>query len=100
MLYMIEAEIEYVALGERREEILRAEHARTKSLYEEGVAVAEWRIASGSGVVALWDCDSDEQLNEILRGLPIARYIRRTQVTPLIPHPLWPDGRNFVGVQP
>lgn len=97
MLYMIEAEIDYAALTDRRGEVLAAEHARTQSLYEEGIAVAEWRIASGSGVIAIWDCESHEKLNEILRGLPLSPYIRRTQVTPLIPHPLWPDGRNYAG---
>ncbi len=97
MLYMIEADIDYAALGEQRDEVLKAEHARTKALHEEGVAVAEWRIASGSGVIAVWNCESHLRLNEILRGLPIAPYIRRTQVTPLIPHPLWPDGRNYAG---
>ena len=97
MLYMIEAEIDYAALGDKRDEVLASEHARTKKLHEEGIAIAEWRIASGAGVVAVWDCESHEKLNELLRGLPIARYISRTQVTPLIPHPLWPDGRNYAG---
>ena len=99
MLYMIEAEIDYAALGDRRDEVLAAEHARTRALYDEGIAVAEWRIASGAGVIAVWDCESHEKLNEILRGLPLARYIRRTHVTPLIPHPLWPDGRDYAGGQ-
>ncbi|MEC9344457.1 MAG: muconolactone Delta-isomerase family protein [Pseudomonadota bacterium] len=97
MLYMIEAEIDYAALGDDRDKVLAAEHARTQALHEEGIAVAEWRIASGAGVIAIWDCESHERLNELLRGLPIARYLVRMTVTPLIPHPLWPDGRTYAG---
>jgi muconolactone delta-isomerase len=62
--------------------------------------VVEWRKASGKGVIAVWDCTSHEALAEILRGLPIAPYLTRIEVTPLVAHPLWPDGRSLARLSP
>jgi muconolactone delta-isomerase len=97
MLYLIDAEINYDAMGERRDQILAAEHARTRELLDQGIAVAEWRKASGRGVVAVWDCDGHPTLNALLRDLPLAPFLTRVDVVPLVPHPLWPDGRAATG---
>lgn len=93
MLFMIDVEIDVGLMGDRRDAILKAEHARTQELIDEGVAVSEWRKASGRGVLAVWDCDSNLHLNALLRDLPIAPYLKSIDITPLVPHPLWPDGR-------
>lgn len=93
MLYHIDVEIDYGKLGDQRDEILRAEWARTHELIEEGIAVAEWRKASGRGVIAVWDVASHEALNQLLRSLPIAPWLSRIEATPLVEHPLWPKGR-------
>lgn len=93
MLYHIDVEIDYGALGARRDEILRAEWNKTAELIKRGIALAEWRKASGRGVIAVWDCASHEELNDILRGLPIGPYLTRVDVVPMVEHPLWPKGR-------
>lgn len=93
MLYHIDVDIDYAALGSRREEILKREWARTGELIASGIAIAEWRKADGQGVIAVWDCESHEALNTLLRELPIAPYLKQVRVLPLIAHPLWPTGR-------
>jgi muconolactone delta-isomerase len=93
MLYLLDVDIDYAALGDRKAEILEAEWAATERLIERNVAVAEWRKASGTGVIAVWDCASRAELSELLRSIPLADYLRNVAVTPLVDHPLWPNGR-------
>ncbi|MCW5751155.1 MAG: hypothetical protein KIT81_08405 [Alphaproteobacteria bacterium] len=93
MLYHIDVDIDYAALGERREDILRKEWTRTAELIERGIAIGEWRKADGQGVIAVWDCESHEALNALLRDLPISPYLKSVRVLALIEHPLWPGGR-------
>ena len=93
MLYHIDVDIDYAALGDARDAVLKAEWARPQQLIKQGIAVGEWRKASGRGVIAVWDCASHDELNEILGGIPLAPYLARVEVTPLIDHPLWPKGR-------
>ena len=93
MLYHLDVDIDYGALGERRAEVLKAEWAATERLIAEDVAVAEWRKASGTGVIAIWDCASHDDLAARLGAIPLAPWLRRVVVTPLVDHPLWPNGR-------
>lgn len=93
MLYHIDVDIDYTALGDAKDAVLKAEWVRTQELIERGVAIGEWRKASGRGVIAIWDCASHEQLNEILLGIPLAPYLSKVEVTPLVDHPSWPRGR-------
>jgi muconolactone delta-isomerase len=93
MLYHIDVDIDYAALGARRDEILKAEWAVTENLMAQGIALAEWRKASGRGVIAVWDCESHAKVNEILRSLPLAPYLTKVEVIPLVDHPMWPNGR-------
>ena len=97
MLYLIDVEIDYAAMGEKRDELIAAEHERTRELVDDGVAVIEWRKASGRGVYAVWDCEDHGALNALLRSLPLSPYLTKVEIAPLIPHPLWPDGRALSG---
>jgi muconolactone delta-isomerase len=94
MLFHLNVDIDYRALGDRKDEILKAEWARTQELIGSGIAIGEWRKASGNGVVAIWDCASREVLENILQTLPLRPYLTQIDVMPLVPHPLWPDGRT------
>jgi len=93
MLFQLDVEIDYPALGERREQILRAEWAKTQELIDRGIAIAEWRKASARGVIAVWDVASHDELNALIRSLPLSPWLTRVEVTPLVEHPLWPGGR-------
>ena len=93
MLFHLDVDIDYAALGNRRAEVLKAEWAATEKLIERNIAVAEWRKASGTGVIAVWDCASHTELAALLQSIPLAAYLRNVVVTPLVDHPLWPNGR-------
>lgn len=93
MLYLLDVDIDYARMGDRVPEIRAAEHARVKELITQGVVVAEWLKASGRGVVAVWDCPSHEALREAIAGVPMAPYLTKVDVQPVVEHPLFPGGR-------
>ncbi len=92
LLYLLDVEIDYAAMGERRDALLRAEHAHVAALVARGVVLVEWRKASGRGVYAIWNCASHEALRETIAGVPLAPYLSRVEVAPLVEHPLFPGG--------
>ena len=95
MLYMIDVEIDYGRMGDQRDALLAAEHARVRELVADGTILVEWRKASGRGVVVVWDCKDHAHLNDIIRTIPLAPYLTKAEVTPLVAHPLWPDGLTY-----
>lgn len=96
MRYHIDVEIDYGAMGDKREELRRAEWDMTQKLLTEGIVVIEWLKASGQGVIAVWDCESHDQLYSFLRGMPLYPYFKHLVVTPCVDHPLFPNGRPSV----
>jgi muconolactone delta-isomerase len=56
------------------------------------VVLCEWRKASGRGVVAVWNCRSHEHVRELITGLPLAPFLTRIDIVPLVEHPLFPGG--------
>ena len=92
MLYLLDVDLDYGALGERRAALLQAEHARVAALVREGVVLCEWRKASGRGIYAVWDCRSHEQLRETIASVPLAPYLTKVDAIPLVEHPLFPGG--------
>jgi len=95
MLFLLNVEIDYPRIGERLTEIRAAEHARVKELIAEGVVVVEWLKANGRGIYAIWDCPSHEALNKVIASVPMAPYLSRVDLVPLIEHPLFPGGRSL-----
>ena len=93
MRYHIDVEIDYGAMGDKRDELRRGEWAMTQKLLAEGVVVIEWLKASGQGVIAVWDCESHDQLYKLLREMPLYPYFKHLVVTPCVDHPLFPNGR-------
>lgn len=93
MRYHIDVDIDYGAMGERREELRRTEWAMTQRLLADGVVVIEWIKASGQGVLAVWDCDSHDQVYKLLKEMPLYPYFKRLEITPCVDHPLFPRGR-------
>jgi muconolactone delta-isomerase len=93
VLYLLDVEIDYTSMGDRRTALVAAEHVRVGELMRDGVVVCEWRKASGRGVVAVWDCASHDALREIIAGLPLAPFLSRLDFVPLSEHPLFPGGR-------
>ena len=92
MLYLLDVEIDYARMGERVAELRAAEHARVKELITEGVVLVEWLKANGRGVFAIWDCPSHEAIRRVIASVPMAPYLTKADLHPLIEHPLFPGG--------
>lgn len=97
MLFLIEADVDYAGLGDRRAAVFQAEHAATATLIRRGVALGEWRKADGSGVICVWSVTDRAELDAILDGLPIRPWLPRIVVRELAEHPLFPGGRLAEG---
>lgn len=93
MRYHMDVEINYLAMGEKREELRRTEWAVTQRLLSEGIVVIEWLKANGQGVIAVWDCESHDELYKLIREMPLYPYFKTLVVTPCVDHPLFPGGR-------
>ena len=66
-----------------------AEAAAAARLVDEGHLVRLWRLVAGPGdtkALGLYRADSDAQLADLLRALPLYEWMQVT-VTPLEPHP-------------
>lgn len=93
MLYLIKFHVDHQALGfgPQRTEIAAAEARRAADVQAAGQLIGLWRRADTGGAVFVVDCASHEQLSELLSSLPLFPYVRSIEVTPLIPHPSFPE---------
>lgn len=93
MLFHIEADIDYPALGDRKQELLRAEWSITQRLIDQRIALGEWRKADATGIIAVWDLPDRATLDAIIESLPLRPYLTRLVIRELAEHPLFPGGR-------
>jgi muconolactone delta-isomerase len=91
MEFLVEFEVE-VPDGARASEVeerTRAEASAAARLADEGRLLRIWRraaVADDVTVIGLYAADSEAELEDLLRGLPLAEWMQVT-VTPLAPHP-------------
>ena len=55
--------------------LIPAELARTKELAEQGISEALYVAADRSGAWEVWNCESEEALEEIKKTLPLHKYL-------------------------
>jgi muconolactone D-isomerase len=91
MLYLLDVEIDYSRLGEKRDQILQAEWKLTQELYERGILLGAWRKANARGVTEIWNCASHEEVNNLIRSIPLYPYLTRVEILPLLAHPGFPQ---------
>lgn len=93
MLYLVKFDIDQQALGfgPEREKVSSAEGERAKAVKKEGRLKGLWRRADCGGAVFVLDAPSHEALVEELSSLPLFPYLRNIDVTPLVPHPVYPE---------
>ena len=60
--------------------LIPAELARTKELAEQGISEALYVAADRSGAWEVWNCESEEALEEIKKTLPLHKYLN-TEIT-------------------
>ena len=70
----------------RRAEIVAREKAYAQELQEAGTWRHIWRVVGEYANLSIFDVDSNEELHELLSGLPLFPYMTIT-VTPLAQHP-------------
>ena len=68
------------------EKLGKQEHARAKTLQEEGKWLHLWRVAGKFENVSIFDVESPAELHEILNSLPLYPFME-VDVTALCHHP-------------
>ncbi len=93
MLYLVKFDIDHQSLGfdEARDQISAAEGERAIAVKKEGRLMGLWRRADCGGAIFVLDASSHEALVEELSSLPLFPYLRNIDVTPLVPHPVYPE---------
>jgi muconolactone delta-isomerase len=91
MEFLVEFEVD-VPEGTPESEVqqrTRAESAAAARLADEGHLLRIWRRAAVAGdttVIGLYRADSEAELDDLMRALPLADWMQVT-ITPLAPHP-------------
>lgn len=75
-----------LAAGERTA-LIEQETVRSHELQRAGKWPEIWRVVGEQALYSIFDVTGDEELQEILEGLPLYPHMR-IGVTPLAPHPL------------
>lgn len=91
MVYLIDAKIDYEQLQGRLEELLPLEWKQTEKMFESGQLLGIWRKASAKGVIAVWNMPDHEAVHAQIRAMPLYPYMSDIEVTPLVPHPRYPQ---------
>ena len=91
MLYLIEAKIDYNLVGEGLKKELEKEWLISDQLVASGNCIAIWRLASGKGVIAVWNMPDHESVNKQITEMPLYQYMSQVDVRPLIAHPRYPQ---------
>jgi muconolactone delta-isomerase len=92
MLFLVHGRFDMDALASVDVEELGArEGNRVAALYQEGVILRVWRRADRTGAVLVFDCDSEDEVRDVLNSMPAFAYSREVEITPLVTHPLFPQ---------
>ena len=70
----------------RRAEIVAREKAYARELQQAGTWRHIWRVVGEYANISIFSVDSNEELHELLSGLPLFPYMT-IKVTPLAAHP-------------
>ncbi len=70
----------------RRAEIVAREKTYAQELQQAGTWRHIWRVVGEYANISIFNVDSNEELHELLSGLPLFPYMT-IKVTPLAPHP-------------
>jgi muconolactone delta-isomerase len=91
MIYLIDAKIDYNLIGDRLQQLLPSEWEQTARMYDSGALLGIWRKANAKGVIAIWDMPDHVAVNDQIRAMPLYPYMSEIEVTPLVPHPKYPE---------
>lgn len=63
-----------------------SEKARAIELQQQGKFLHLWRVVGEYANISVFDCESNDELHEVLSSLPLFPYLK-IEVTPLAKHP-------------
>ena len=63
-----------------------SEKARAIELQKQGKFLHLWRVVGEYANISVFDCESNDELHEVLSSLPLFPYLK-IEVTPLAKHP-------------
>lgn len=88
MLYCVrmEVNIPHDMDASAAQSLKEREKARAIELQKQGKFVHLWRVVGQYANVSIFDCESNDELHEVLSSLPLFPYLR-IEVTPLAKHP-------------
>jgi muconolactone D-isomerase len=88
MLYLVKMDVSIPShLPKAEVEAAKAtEKARSQQLQRDGRWVHLWRVVGHYSNYSVFDVDSNDELHEILQGLPLYPFME-IEVTPLAQHP-------------
>lgn len=85
----LDVDIEYGRIGPDRDLLLAGERERSRTLLAQGTMLSGYRKANAKGVIAFWDCPSNDALRDTVLGMPLAPYFSALRLTPLTVHPIF-----------
>lgn len=86
MLFAVRMDVDLPLDLEGRDDLLAREKAYSQDLQRSGAWVSIWRIVGAYSNLSIFDVPGNDELHEILWGLPLFPYMR-IEVTPLAAHP-------------
>ena len=86
MLFAVRMDVDLPLDLPGREELLAREKAYSQKLQRAGKWPHIWRIVGAYSNLSIFDVDDNEELHELLWGLPLFPFMT-IQVTPLAAHP-------------
>jgi len=84
MIFLLEVDLDYGAMGNDRDALLAEEFKRTKQLTEQGIVRNLWRKANAMGAIAIWDVQDHETLWELISTMPLYRFFKNIKLIPLV----------------
>lgn len=91
MLALIDVTFNFTTLGDKAQQLVRAEWDEEERLLAKGQFVGIWRKANGMGTMFIVDLPNNEAVGNQVRAMPLYPYFTNVVVTPLIGHPNFPQ---------
>ena len=87
MLALVDVTFNFSSLGDKAQELVKAEWKVEEDLLAKGQFVGIWRKANGMGTMFILDMPNNEAVGNQVRAMPLYPFFTDVKVTPLIGQP-------------
>src|SRR3546814_2262433 len=91
MLFLVDVTFNFSTLGDKAQELVKAEWKVEEELLDKRQFVGIWRKANGMGTMFILDVPNHEALGNQVRAMPLYPFFTGVAITPLIGHPNSPQ---------